>query len=121
MLFLEHSSLGNFTRNLAEKKAEERRSKYAQNIYNPDYIDFEMPNCKPYSSEKEAMFQIYESDPNYFIWLMEVNGFSSKSLGSFLKNVNMIDDSDSWEITRYFRDVYRHAFMDHVYTPHVSS
>ena len=119
MLFLEHSNLGNLTRKIAQEKS----LKYAQSIHKYINLDneIEMPYCKPYSSEKEAMFEIYENDPNYFMWLMEVNGYSSESLGSFLKNINMIDDSDSWEITRFLRDIYRHAFMDHAFTPHVSS
>ena len=94
MLFLEHSNL----RDLTRTKAEEKNSKFAQSRYL--YNEVERPNCKAYSSVEEALFQIYESDPNYFMWLMEVNGYSSESLGSFLKNINMIDDSDSWEITR---------------------
>ena len=112
---MEHSNLTNLTRT----KAREKSSKFAQSKYLSNKV--EMPNCKPYSSENEAMFEIYENDPNYFMWLIEDNGYSSESLGSFLKNVNMIDDSDSWEITRYFRDIYRHAFMDHAFTQHVSS
>ena len=94
MLFLEHSNLSYLIRT----KAEEKSSKYAESRY--IYNEVERPNCKPYSSVKEAMSQIYENDPDYFQWLTEVNGYSSASLGSFLKTVNMIDDSDSWEITR---------------------